>query len=252
MKKIVELPLLEPLYSTYHSQGPATAIIVNNPSIQNWYFNQVLMLTCTTAFLNGYSSPQIGIVDSSWENNPFFDQKAFHTRVLKGYTHQVIRNLLDLGFYVCFKDIDDYYIKGKTWYHERHFPHDGCICGYNQIDQTYCIYAYDQSWVYRKFWTPKESFDAGMRAMFKKGKFNNIWGLKVKRDPVDFSSYIALSKIDEYLNSSLKNQMEATSETIYGIRVHDYIVKYGDKPMEQFKFYKINLNFIWRNVFCHT
>ena len=40
-KKKIELPLVEPLYSTYHYQGPGTAVLVNNPSIRNWYLNQV-------------------------------------------------------------------------------------------------------------------------------------------------------------------------------------------------------------------
>ena len=58
-KKKIELPLVEPLYSTYHYQGPGTATLVNNPSIRNWYLNQVMILTCTRKFLNGFTTPQI-------------------------------------------------------------------------------------------------------------------------------------------------------------------------------------------------
>lgn len=229
MNKIVDLPLLEPLYSTYQNQGPGTAIIARNPSIRNWYLTQVLMLTCTRKFLNGSTTPEIGIEESLWDNNPYLEKKFYDMRFLKGYTHYVIKNLLDAGYYVCFKVVDDYYVKGKTWYHERHFPHDGCICGYNQADKTYCLYSYDQSWIYRKFWTPKKSFDAGMQAMFKQRKYGSICGLKPTKERVVFSPDIAFQKIGEYLDSSFDKYPETAEGTVYGIVVHDYIAKYVEK-----------------------
>ena len=76
---------------------------------------------------------------------------------MKGYIHPLIRNLLDAGYYVCFVGVDDYYVKGKSWYKERHVNHDGAICGYNQEDKTYCLYSYDSNWVYRKFWTTQKN-----------------------------------------------------------------------------------------------
>ena len=75
MKKKIELPLVEPLYSTYHYQGPGTAVLINNPSIRNWYLNQVMILTCTRKFLNGFTTPEIGMAESSWNANPYFDKK---------------------------------------------------------------------------------------------------------------------------------------------------------------------------------
>ena len=74
-KKKVELPLIEPMYSTYHHQGIATAIMANNPSISNWYLNQVMILTCTRKFLTGFTTPEIGIVESSWGLNPYYRKK---------------------------------------------------------------------------------------------------------------------------------------------------------------------------------
>ena len=34
-------------------------------------------------------------------------------------------------------------MKGKNGYHIRHFMHDGMICGYDQNEMTYSVYAYD-------------------------------------------------------------------------------------------------------------
>lgn len=227
-KKKIELPLVEPLYSTYHYQGPATATLANNASIRNWYFNEVMILTCNRKFLRGYTTPEIGMTDSSWRTSPYLEKMWYTVEFLEGYTHYVIRKLLDAGYYVCFIRVDDYYIKGKSWYHKQHFAHDGCICGYDQKNKTYCIYAYDEHWVYRKFWTPQKGFDTGMKAEIKKGLHGRICGIKPTSDRVAFSPKTALQKIAEYLDSNMKKYPETSDGTVFGIVVHDYIAMYLD------------------------
>lgn len=217
IKKKIELPLVEPLYSTYHYQGPGTAVLVNNPSIRNWYLNQVMILTCTRKFLNGFTTPEIGMAESSWKANPHFDKKWYGMQFLEGHVHFVIRKLLDAGYYVCFSGIDDYYVEGKSWYHERHFNHDGCICGYDQENKTYCIYSYDQNWIYHKFWTTQKSFDAGRKAQFKKKQYGSICGIKPKGDPIVFSHETALKKIAEYLDSNMEKYPETAEGAVSGL-----------------------------------
>ena len=51
-KKKLELPLIEPVLSTYHHQG-ASAAIALNPSIRNWYLNEKAILKCSHCFLTG-------------------------------------------------------------------------------------------------------------------------------------------------------------------------------------------------------
>ena len=72
-------------------------------------------------------------------------------RFIKGYVHPIIREFINNGYYVFYWGIDDYYLEGKSFYKERHFNHDGLICGYDQNNKTYQIYAYDQKWIYRQF-----------------------------------------------------------------------------------------------------
>lgn len=229
MKKHVELPLVSPIYSTYHNQGTATAILKNNPTIRNWYLNQIMMLTCSRKFLNGFTSPELEIEDSTWKANPYFDKNWCGMRFLDGHIHYVIRNLLDAGYYIYYNGIDDYYVKGKTWYREKHFFHDGCICGYDQENKTYCIYAYDQNWIYRAFWISQKDFEAGRKALFKKEAYGYICGLKPKDDLVAFSLETSMKKISEYLDSTMENYPETAKGMVRGIVVHDYIAKYIDK-----------------------
>lgn len=232
MKKTIELPLSEPLYSTYHYQGTGTATLAQNPSIYNWYLNQAVILICNRKFLQGYTTPEISVAESSWNSNPYFDKKWYSMQFLDGHTGFVIRKMLDSGYYVFFSGIDDYYVEGKSWYHERHFGHDGCICGYNQENKTICIYAYDRNWIYRKFWTTQKSFEAGRKAMFEKGQYGNICGIKPKNEQVAFSHETALKKIEEYLDSDMEKYPETVDGPVSGIAVHDYIIKYVGKLLD--------------------
>ncbi|MBR5786199.1 MAG: hypothetical protein IKY41_05865 [Clostridia bacterium] len=226
MNKRVELPLVEPLYSTYHNQGACTAIITSNPTIRNWSLNQIMNLSCNRKFLKGFTSPEISIPGSSWVVCPYFEKIQISSRFIKGYINSIIRRMIDAGYYVAFNNIDDYYLKGKSWYKERHFNHDGLICGYDQNEKTYCIYAYDSKWRYKKFWTPQKAFDAGRKAMEKQGVYANIYGLKVRNEIVDFSPRIVCAKIKEYLNSDLEKYPFEGEGDVYGIIVHEYIAEY--------------------------
>ena len=228
-KKKVELPLLEPIYSTYHNQGPGSAVLTENPSIRNWFLNQAAILFCNRKFLKGFTTPEISVLLSLWSDNPYFHKQWYNVRYLMEQVHYVIKHLLDDGYYVCFNEVDDYYVEGKSWYQEEHFSHDGCICGYDEENETYCIYAYDRNWVYRKFWTPQKSFHEGLQAQFDKNAFGYICGIKPRLEQVEFSSTIALDKITQYLDSTIEKYPENGEGAVFGIVVHDYIAKYIDK-----------------------
>ena len=232
MNKFVELPLVEPIYSTYHYQGMATATIGSNPSIRNWYLNQVMDLRCGRDFFKGLSTPHITVMDSGWPQNPHLEKRGYSSQFVKGYINYIIRELLDNGYYVVFEGVDDYYVQGKTLYKERHRVHDGLICGYNQEDKTYCIYAYDSNWVYRKFWTPQRCFNAGRMAMHKKGEYGNICGIKPHLDKVEFSPEIVYKNLLEYLDSSFEKYPINSEGEVFGTIVHAYIGEYIKKLMD--------------------
>lgn len=239
MKIIIELPLIEPLYGTYHNQGMATAIIINNKSIKNWYLNEVMHLTCKRDFLTGYTSPRMNIEDTSWSSNPYIEKKWLSSKNKKSRIDFLIRELIDSGYYVVFGDVDDFYIKNKSWYRERHFDHDGMICGYDEKEKTYCLYAYDTNWVYRKFWTPKKGFFRGVFAMRKNNIYSTLCGIKAKADMVTFSPEVAYKNITKYLDSDLEKYPFSGEGDVYGIVVHKYICEYitklinGDIPYER-------------------
>lgn len=227
MNDFVELPLAEPLYRTYHN-GIASAAIAQNPSIRNWFLSNTMILTCNRRFLINFTTPEIHIENYSIDN-PFLEMKIIPMQFLKGYINPIIRNLIDAGYYIYFNRVDDYYVKGKSWYKERHFSHDGAICGYNQLNKTYCIYAYDSNWRYQKFWTTQKAFNKGREAMFKQGVYGSLYAIKPKPDKVDFSVETALKGIVDYLDSDIEKYPEKGEGNIRGIVVQEYIAKYVDR-----------------------
>lgn len=229
VNKFVELPIIEPVYQTYHYQGIGSAILKSNPTIRNWYLNEIMNLRCSRKFLSGYTTPEITIDQSRFSANPYLERVWMSLRFAKGYANPIIREILNNGYYAAFGGVDDFYIPGKTWYQERHFAHDGLICGYNQNEKTYCIYAYDSNWIYQKFWTPQKSFNKGCAAMAKQGKILGITALKPRSDIVAFSPEVACEKIVEYLDSSLEKYPMDGEDTVFGIAVHVYIAEYVTK-----------------------
>ncbi len=229
MKKSVQLPIASPIYTTYHSQGSAGALLSSNPSICNWYYNEVMMLSCNTKFLRGYTSPEINIYKSSYFSNPYAERLWIPMRFLGGYIHAVIRNILDEGYYAAFYGVDDYYIKGKSWYNERHAYHDGLICGYDQNDDTYTIFAYDSNWVYNIFRVSRKDFDKGVRAGLNERKNPGMHAVRAMPDEVKLDVNTVCDKIEEYLDSTLSEYSPDEHEIVYGTVVHDYIGVYLDR-----------------------
>ncbi len=226
MDKVLELKLCAPLYSTFHVQGTGGAVMYNNPTIRNWYYNETVNLRCTRRFLNGYSSPELTVPKSLWNEIPHLEQRWYGMEFLKGYVNVVIRELLAQRYYVNFGGVDDYYVKGKSWYKKRHFNHDGLIHGYNQNDKTFRIYAYDESFIYRSFDTGQRHFNEGRKAMFDKGTYGYICGIKPKDEKVMIEPVRIYNGIKEYLNSSFDIFPMDEEGEVYGIVVLDYLIMY--------------------------
>ncbi len=219
MKNKVELPLVEPIYGTYHFQGSGGAVLYQNRSIENWYLNEIAILSCTERYKRGFTSPELNIVFSSWVDNPYLEKRWYKLEEFDGDVNAEIKSMLDSGYYVCFEGVDDYYIDGKSLYGKKHFKHDCLICGYDEEDGTYLLYAYDSKWVYRTFKTPQKSFDKGREAMTESGFFGFFCGIKPMSAPVKFSCEKACKSISEYLNPTYEKQKASEYGDIFGIEV---------------------------------
>ena len=229
MNKSVELPLIEPVYRTFNFEAASSAVLKENQSIRNWYLNEIMMLQCSTRFLNGFTSPELFIVDLAPVCNPYLEKIKYELKYLGSGVHKVIRNLINDGYYVFFWGIDDYYFKGKSWYHEKHFPHDGLIIGYNMEEENYTVYAYDQNWLLRTFKTPKHSLTKAINSALSQNQFGHLYGIKPKKEIVSINIQRILESLKEYLKSSSEDFPSTNRYHIKGVDVHKYILLYLDK-----------------------
>ena len=233
MNKKVELPIIDPVFSTYHYQCMATAIISSNPSIRNWALNESVTFWCEKSFLWGVTTPYLTVQFSSYEENPYLEKHFFDLTDENIRFNQLVRKYIDNGYYFYFNKIDDFYLDGKTWYKERHFFHDGILCGYDQENKLYCIYAYDNRWKYTKLWIPQKSFNAGLRSMKKNGEKGYLYALKPLPEHVEFNPSVVVNNLKSHISNSTFETCPPTDPIgAWGIVVHDYIALYLDKLLD--------------------
>ena len=243
----VELPVSkDPIYFAYHFEATGASLVIKNPSIRNWYLNNVMQLCCNRRFIGGYTTPFVYINNSSYWYNPHLERICIPIRFLGNSIHEVIHRFLLDGFYVAFEGADDYYIDGKSWHKERHFIHDGLICGYDDIEKTYSIRAYDKSWLYRTFKTPQNSFGKACKVALKTVNYSRICGVRVLQDNVEINEKQILNGLIEYLDSDFEKYPPYVPETAFGIVVHDYVAIYLYKQLSgAFPYEKID-----KRIFC--
>lgn len=232
MNKKIELPIIEPLCGAYHNIGGGFCIIKDNPSIINWYLNEAVSLICNRKFLEGYTTPQLHIRLATCYENECLDKIPINAKYINGCANRIIRNLLDDGYYVYFRAVDDYYIEGKSWYGTRHFEHDGLITGYDQENKTFTIFAYDINWRYRQFKISQKSFEKARKKMYPNATNFRWFGLKPKKDEVMLEPKKVLQRLRDHLNSSFEKYPLDGKGNVYGIIAHDYIALYLDKILD--------------------
>lgn len=229
MSKSVQLPLGELIYSTYIGQGVAGAITANNPTIRNWYLNNSMELVCNRKFMRGYTSPEINVQGSNIRENPHFEMNRYYCEALGDKTAAVIQDSIDNGYHVLFVNIDDYYMKGKSWYKERHFPHGGLICGYDQNKETYSILSYDSRWIFRVIEIPQKCFEEAKRSSETLGYNASFFVCQALDDEVALDPSQIFENLKKYLNSSLDKYPPHTDGPVLGIVVQDYIAVFLDR-----------------------
>ena len=255
MKRKISLPLGDSIYQTDHCQGSTAAVTVQNPSVRNWILCHCLMLQCTRKFLSGYTTPQVHIRNSKINENPYIERRNFSVQFLLNCLTKVIKNLLNEGYYVHFYGADDYYLEGKSWYRQRHFVHDGLICGYDENDKTYEIFAYDANWVYTRFRVKQSSVVKAIhRAAADTGEYGGLIGIRASKWPAYFHVSDAVALLKEYGNADLQKYPPEGEGLVEGIAVQEYLKWYlerirdGQIPYERID--KRIFRLLWEHKKC--
>lgn len=232
--KIVQLPLTKTIYQTYTFQGGISSILAENPSIRNWYLNEIFILRCNKTFVNGtYSSPVISIERSGQYDCPYFECEILSATYLEGNILSVIRSMIDLGYYVFIFNMDDYYVPGKSWYHEWHVCHDALIFGYDQDKRTFDMLSYDKNWIYQPYKTSQRGVEKGFLACADCRRFGQLSAIKPKAVNIGLNPKKILKTMQRYLNPTLNDSPNA-GNLVFGILVHDYLALYLDLLYDEF------------------
>lgn len=223
------LPYVEPMYSTYNGLASAGIPAKQNDTSDNWYYNNTLNWHCTRKFLHGFTSPQLSLSCGSIWNIPFLDKIGVCTRVARRCAFDIIKTMIDDGFYVEFCGVDDYYVKGKSWYKEQHFNHDGLIIGYDDENGTLFIAAYDKRWMFTVFETPQECFMEGMNVLCNKGTYGGLYAVRATNEPQKLNIENIYNELKKYLSSNINDYPLDDPDLVWGVVVYDYLCMYLDK-----------------------
>lgn len=236
MKNTIYLPLSEPTFSTYHYQGTDGIVSAANPYIHNFTLNRRIVLLCTQKFLTGFSSPELTICDTAFWANPYVEQYSVDLHFIQEDPCQVICQMLAEGYYVYFEGVDDFYVKGKSFYQQRHFSHDGMIHGFNSDVKMFNLYAYNQQWRYRSFETPMADFLRGLTAVQTQQTVpSRLVALKAKPDLVALEPKTIENHIRYYLTPNLHGENNSVMCISVQTLMEDYLqlLETGTIPYEK-------------------
>lgn len=228
MDKQVMLKAELPLFSTYHYQMIPGVALAENPTGQNWYLNQCCTLQCHKRLFTGLNTPEVNVCRTELPHINVVDVIPYDLRFCKENLHHIVKTVLNAGYYVAFENFDDYYIQGKSWYQQRHFLHDGLICGYDDVKETYSIMAYDVKWICRLFETPQKCLVQGMQFLPEQEVYSRLLAIKAK----DFKIELDLTRIKhgmiEHLDLNFARFPPEEDSSVFGTAVHQYIGMYLD------------------------
>jgi len=229
----IQLSYIEPMYSTLHRLANAGIPAKQNKTSDNWYYNNTIHWRCDRGIFEGEHTLRIDLGTGNIADVSILDKLCVNMYSARHHIIEIIKNMIQEGYYVAFDGVDDYYIKGKGGYMRNHFDHDGMILGFDDDEETFMMAAYDENQAYKVFDTPQSNFVEGMYSSFSNGIFGNIFAVKVKDDEVKLDLAAIYESYKLYLAASLKIfPFERKDGYIWGIMVYDYLCMYLDKLID--------------------
>lgn len=229
MKK-TELKISEPMFKSFHSLASAGIAASANETLNNWYYNNSIQLYFGRSFLFGHKGFGLKVVKNQVYDNDILKTSDFYIYNICDCVIPLIKNLLNENIYVFISGIDDYCVKNKCWYQQKHFRHNGLIVGYDDNDDTFICMGYNENWVYTSFKTPQKCVEDGYIAASLGGRdFYCLTGLKHTWKNIELDIRLISDNIKDYLDSNLEIYPVNKKGMAYGVVVYDYIAMYIEK-----------------------
>ena len=254
MPKSVLLPFHIPIFATTQGSAAPCLALAEHPTAYNQILNQCTSLSCTRKFIRGFTTPQVGFQRLSIIGMPCLERYQISFRYTRPYIKEIIKQMIDEGYYVYYQGVDDFYLPGKSWYGTRHMSHDGIICGYDEADNTYSVAAYNINWVFDLIRIPQECFMQGIDSMLEQEIYGHLLAYKVKDQDVELNEKIIIKYLKEYLSHEVEKFPAEEDGRVYGIAVYDFLAMYigklkdGSIPYEKMDWRAIRP--VWEHKKC--
>ena len=216
------------------TQGTAAPCIAlrNHPTAYNAILNQCTTLSCTRRFLDGFTTPQVGVPRLNIHSFPCIERYGVALRFTHDRFREIVKKMLDEGFYIYFGGVDDYFLPGKSWYGIRHMSHDGILCGYDDNDGTYSVAAYDSDWVFRLIRIPQDCFREGLESGISQGWNGNLYAYRMRNGEIQPDEKQMLRYLKAHVDSDMDHFPLTERGNMEGIAVQGFLALYIEKLMD--------------------
>ncbi len=216
------------------TQGTAAPCIAlrNHPTAYNAILNQCTTLSCSRRFLDGFTTPQVGIPRLNIHSFPCIERYGVALRFTHDRFREIVKKMLDEGFYIYFGGVDDYFLPGKSWYGIRHMSHDGILCGYDDNDGTYSVAAYDSDWVFRLIRIPQDCFREGLESGISQGWNGNLYAYRMRNGEIQPDEKQMLRYLKAHVDSDMDHFPLTERGNMEGIAVQGFLALYIEKLMD--------------------
>lgn len=216
------------------TQGTAAPCIAlrNHPTAYNAILNQCTTLSCSRRFLDGFTTPQVGIPRLNIHSFPCIERYGVALRFTHDRFREIVKKMLDEGFYIYFGGVDDYFLPGKSWYGIRHMSHDGILCGYDDNDGTYSIAAYDSDWVFRLIRIPQDCFREGLESGISQGWNGNLYAYRMRNGEIQPDEKQMLRYLKAHVDADMDHFPLTERGNVEGIAVQGFLALYIGKLMD--------------------
>lgn len=216
------------------TQGTAAPCIAlrNHPTAYNAILNQCTTLSCSRRFLDGFTTPQVGIPRLNIHSFPCIERYGVALRFTHDRFREIVKKMLDEGFYIYFGGVDDYFLPGKSWYGIRHMSHDGILCGYDDNDGTYSVAAYDSDWVFRLIRIPQDCFREGLESGISQGWNGNLFAYRMRNGEIQPDEKQMLRYLKAHVDADMDHFPLTERGNVEGIAVQGFLALYIGKLMD--------------------
>ena len=222
----IQLPYQTPIYSALHYFACPGVAAKQNPTCDTWYYN------CTVA-LNGHydcyphqePSFMVYLEAGDITHIPFLERTSINTLFIKHCSIDLIRSMIQEGFYVYFGGIDDFYVEGKQGYQTTHRAHDGMVSGINDENKTLTLIAYDINQKFQPFTTSQHGFEKGLQEMLDHETIGELWAIKANQTRYTLDMQAIIDALQKYLNPPhCSLHKDLFSRTWHGIETYDGLI----------------------------